>query len=56
MKAIRCDNIVNGYRCNRLLGYIKGEYDLKCPKCGKIHKGNTENTNIKKESVEDEGN
>ena len=31
-------------KCNKLLGYINGNYEIKCPRCGEM--------NTKKESVE----
>jgi LSD1 subclass zinc finger protein len=24
-------------KCNKLLGYVKGEYNIKCPRCGTIN-------------------
>lgn len=30
-KEIRCN-------CGRLLGYINGEYEIKCPRCKEINK------------------
>lgn len=30
-------------KCNKLLGYIQGDYEIKCPRCGEM--------NTKKESV-----
>jgi phage FluMu protein Com len=38
---IRCCN------CNKLLGRINGDYQIKCTRCNKV------NENTKKESVED---
>lgn len=40
MKDIRCK------KCNKLLGYIQGDYEIKCPRCGEM--------NTKKESVKDD--
>lgn len=33
-------------KCNKLLGYINGNYEIKCPRCGEM--------NVRKENVEDE--
>ena len=41
LKKERC------FKCNKLLGYIDGRYEIKCPRCGEM------NTN-KKESVEND--
>lgn len=42
LQEIRCDNIVKGYKCNRLLGYVEGKYEIQCPKCGEKATGKTE--------------
>jgi LSD1 subclass zinc finger protein len=42
MEEVRCD------RCNKLLGKIRGQYQIKCTRCDNIKEG--ENTT--KESVE----
>jgi phage FluMu protein Com len=57
MQEIRCKNVMdNGYLCNRLLGMVNGKYSIKCPKCGTLRVGDTneESTNLKGESVNDE--
>lgn len=34
LRDIRCKTILpNGSICNRFLGKINGEYELKCPRC-----------------------
>jgi LSD1 subclass zinc finger protein len=40
MEEIRCKS------CNKLLGYIQGVYEIKCPRCGEM--------NTKKESVDND--
>lgn len=32
-KEVRC------MKCNKLLGHIKGEYEIKCPRCKTLNKG-----------------
>jgi phage FluMu protein Com len=44
MPEIRCK------KCNKLLGYIQGDYEIKCPRCKPEHKEKG-NTNKEKESV-----
>ncbi len=34
MVKVRCE-------CGQLLGLVKGEYDLRCPKCKKVTRGDT---------------
>ena len=31
MTEIRCK------KCNKLLGYIDGKYEIKCPRCGEMN-------------------
>lgn len=40
MTDVRCT------KCNKLLGKVEGDYEIKCPRCGTM--------NTKKESVKDE--
>jgi len=40
MQEVRCK------KCNKLLGYINGDYEIKCPRCGEM--------NVRKENVKDE--
>jgi LSD1 subclass zinc finger protein len=42
MQEIRCK------KCGKLLGYIDGKYEIKCPRCGAM--------NAEKESVNNERN
>ena len=44
MEDIRCS------KCNKLLGKIKGEFEIKFNRCGNIEK----NKNTDKESVKDD--
>lgn len=32
-------------KCNKLLGYMDGRYEIKCPRCGEM--------NVRKENVKD---
>ena len=31
MKEVRCK------KCNKLLGYITGKFEIKCPRCGDLN-------------------
>ncbi len=33
-------------RCGKLLGYLEGKAEIKCPRCKKINKLNTEQRKI----------
>ena len=36
LREVRC------VKCNKLLGYAKGKVEIKCPRCGKLNKLDTE--------------
>lgn len=42
MKEIRCQE------CNRFLGKIDGMFEIKCPRCHLINKGNADTGEIEK--------
>lgn len=42
MKEIRC------VKCGKLLGYIKGNYEIKCPRCGTMNANKGESVNDNK--------
>lgn len=36
LREVRC------VKCNKLLGFIKGKAEIKCPRCGKLNTVDTE--------------
>ena len=38
LKEVRCNGTTKkGIPCTQLLGKVDDSYEIKCPKCGKIH-------------------
>lgn len=38
LKELRCDGTTKkGKPCTHLIGMVNGSYEIKCPKCGKMH-------------------